>query len=223
MKPFEKWKTEEVKRTFGLHENPTLPALQAWLGAGRQAEESEKVQVLALQKLLKQYVNYWNEEDLKIFFIIPFLQVVNFYELGKYRPFSEVTFGAEIEDVTHQTQDLRGRVEFLVATGEQDPQTPFFFINEYKPHLKTQNDPQGQLLIAMLAAQAKNNGLNLPIYGLYTIGRNWYFVVLVGKEFGVSEQYDAANAHMIWDIFSAIKQVKTYINENYDKLMASGN
>ncbi len=221
MKPFEKWKNEEVKRTFGLREIDNLPALTAWLGADNQASEVEKIQVEALQGILKKYVNYWSEEDLKVFFIIPFLQIVNFAEYGKYRPFLEATFGADIEDTNHALQHIRGRVEFVVATGEQDPQTPFFFINEYKPHLKTQNDPQGQLLIAMLASQAKNKPFEMPIYGLYTIGRNWYFVALAGKEFSVSKQYDATDEHMVWDIFSAIKQVKAYINENYEKIMAS--
>jgi hypothetical protein len=220
MKPFEKWKTEEVKRTFGVRETPNLPALQEWLGAGRQATEAEKTQVLALLEPLTRYVDYWSEEDLKVFFIIPLLQIVNFAEYGKYRPFLEATFGADIEDANQEDLYVRGRVEFVVATGEQDPQTPFFFINEYKPQLKTQNDPKGQLLIAMLASQAKNKPFDIPIYGLYTIGRNWYFVVLVGKEFSVSKQYDATDEHMIWDIFSAIKQVKTYINENYEKIIA---
>ena len=121
MKPFEKWKNEEVKRTFGLREIDNLPTLTAWLGAGKQASEVEKTQVEALQAILKKYVNYWSEEELKVFFIIPFLQIVNFAEYGKYRPFLEATFGANIEDANHELQYIRGRVEFVVATGEQDP------------------------------------------------------------------------------------------------------
>jgi hypothetical protein len=218
MKSFEKWKTQEVKRTFGLKEAEKLPELEDWLGAKHEISEEERKQVLALQNLLKKFVNYWNEEDIKVFFIIPLLQIVNFYVDNKYRPFTESTFSVELLDVHNNIQELRGRVEFLVATGEQIPEKPFFFVNEYKPHLGTQNDPQGQLLVTMLASQALNHPVEIPVYGLYTIGRNWYFMALAGNHFSQSKQYDTTDDHLIWDVFSAIKQVKIYIEENYQKV-----
>jgi len=221
MKPFEKWKTQEVKKVFGLQEIDKLPKLEEWFAANNQFSAEEKVKVLELQKLLKKFANYWNEEDIKVFFIIPLLQIVNFYEDNKYRPFTENTFSAEVLDVNNELQELRGRVEFLVATGEQIPEKPFFFVNEYKPQLGTQNDPQGQLLITMLASQAINQPVKIPVYGLYTIGRNWYFMVLANKNFAVSKQYDTTDDTMIWEVFSAIKQVKIYIEENYQKIMGN--
>jgi hypothetical protein len=47
-------------------------------------------------------------------------------------------------------------IEFLVASGTQSPKEPFFFIHEYKKQLDTSNDPLGQLLAAMVAAQKLN-------------------------------------------------------------------
>jgi hypothetical protein len=31
----------------------------------------------------------------------------------------------------------------------------------------------------------------LPLYGCYVVGRNWFFLVLNGKEYDVSLAYDA--------------------------------
>ena len=211
--------TQEVKQTFGLEEVEKLPKLEEWLSAKHEVSEEEKKQVQLLQKRLKKFVDYWKEEELKVYFIVPLVDIVNFYEDDKYRPFMETTFSATVPDTQNNIQELRGRAELLVATGEQIPQRPFFFIHEYKPQLKSQNDPKGQLLITMLASQKINEPHKIPVYGLYTIGRNWYFMVLVGKKFAVSAQYDTSHDQMIWQVFSAIKQVKLYIEENYQKVL----
>ncbi|TAE03734.1 MAG: hypothetical protein EAZ97_01070 [Bacteroidetes bacterium] len=58
----------------------------------------------------------------------------------------------------------------MIATGSQIPKKPFFFLNEYKPQFGATNDPKEQLMIAMLAAQGKNNDRKV-IYGLYIMGR----------------------------------------------------
>ncbi|MDX2303898.1 MAG: hypothetical protein NW226_13915 [Microscillaceae bacterium] len=218
MKSFENWKYEEVELTFGIKQNENLPLMIEWLQSEEKITEEEEKIILRLQKRLKRFANAWNEEDLKVFFVIPLIDVVDFYEEGKFRAFTEATIGAELKDIHNQEINLRGRVELLVATGEQDPRTPFFFLNEYKPQLKSQKDPQGQLLIAMLTAQAKNEAYHIPIYGLYTIGRNWYFVVLERKEYAVSRQFDATEDD-IWQIVAILKKAKLYIEENYAKLI----
>ncbi len=71
----------------------------------------------------------------------------------------------------------------VVATGKQDPEIPFFFLNEYKAQAKGGFlDPTRTLLIAMLAAQTKNKAINFPIYGMYNIGQNFFFVLLEQKK-----------------------------------------
>ncbi|MDX2303891.1 MAG: hypothetical protein NW226_13880 [Microscillaceae bacterium] len=125
-----------------------------------------------------------------------------------------ITLGATVLDAQNNSCTLRGRVEMVVATGKQDPQTPFFFLNEYKPQLKSQSDPQGQLLIAMLTAQAKNNGLNLPIYGMYSIGQNWFFVLLENKEYSVSKQFDSTDPSELKQIINMLQYVKAHIEKN---------
>jgi len=214
MKAFEKWETEEVERTFGISFLQESESMHQWL-AYRQdllPKESERMEVL--RKKIQLFANFWNEEDLKVFFIIPIIEIVDFYAPNKYRAFMEATFQAELVDANNEPCVLRGRVEMVVATGKQRPQTPFFFLNEYKPQIKAQSDPQGQVLSAMLAAQAKNKALNLPIYGLYTIGQNWFFLLLKGKEYAVSRQFDSTDQDDLKQIINMLQFVKQRIEEN---------
>ncbi|NJL14700.1 MAG: hypothetical protein HC913_17970 [Microscillaceae bacterium] len=121
-----------------------------------------------LQGRLHKFADYWNEADLKAFFILPIINLIDFYIDKKFRAFLEATIEAELRNVNNEMIKMRGRVAFLVTTGEQKPRNPFFYANEYKPQLKSQSDPKGQLLIARLTAQAKNKAYSLTIYGLYT-------------------------------------------------------
>lgn len=214
MKPFEKWKTEEVERTFGIQYKKTMPLMNDWLAfeqelTAKQSEISEE-----LRLFLSDFADFWNEEDMKVFFIVPIIQLVNFYSPEKYRTFMETTFQAELKDAQDNSCILRGRVEMVVATGKQDPQTPFFFLNEYKAQIKIVSDPKGQLLAAMLAAQAKNNGLYLPIYGLYNIGQLWFFLTLQGKEYTTSKAFDATDKLALKKIINLLQYVKNHIEKN---------
>ncbi|TAE05331.1 MAG: hypothetical protein EAZ95_19920 [Bacteroidetes bacterium] len=214
MKPFEKWKTEEVERTFGIAQKDSCPLMETWLAYQTPLTPAELARAEDLRKRHKDFVDFWAEEDIKVFFLMPIIDIVYFYELNKYRTFMEATVEANLTDVRNETQKVRGRVEMLVATGKQDPQTPFFFLNEYKPQIKAQADPKGQLLIAMLAAQTLNNGKNLPIYGLYTIGQNWYFVLLEGKYYYISKQFDATEMEDLTIVLYMLKFVKAHIEQN---------
>jgi hypothetical protein len=214
MKPFEKWETEEVERTFGITQVDTFALMDTWLAY--QTTFTPQTQEIAekLRIRHKKMADFWSEEDIKVFFIMPIIELVEFYEPNVYRTFMEASLQADLVDVHNNPCTLRGRVEMVVATGKQRPQTPFFFLNEYKPQIKAQADPKGQLLIAMLAAQAKNNGLNLPIYGLYTIGQFWFFVVLAGKEYSISKAFDGTDALEVAQILCMLQFVKEHIERN---------
>jgi len=214
MKPFEKWETEEVERTFGIDIVKNMPLMQNWLQFSQPLTPKEEEKAEELRLFIEEFASLWNEEDMKVFFIIPIVQIVNFYSPDRYRTFMEPTFKADLVDVQNNPCTLRGRVEMVVATGKQRPQTPFFFLNEYKAQRKVVTDPQGQLLIAMLAAQAKNNGKNMPIYGMYNIGQNWFFVVLAGKEYAVSKQFDATDSADLKRIINMLQYVKAHIERN---------
>ena len=148
--------------------------------------------------------NVISKDELKLQFIGPFLWFVN-YITDKYKPFTQRSLSIKTDSV-----ESSGLVDFMIATGKSRPKEPFFFLHEYKQqHPSKKNDPLGQLLIAMVAAQEKN-GNNHPIYGVIVEGRYWYFVVLHNKEYVVSPSYDATKEE-IFQIYAILCKVKDYI------------
>ena len=214
MKSFESWETEDLKLTFGLRQLKNHPTLAAWLAADESISNEELLVLEKWQARLEKQVNYWNEEEVKIFFILKVIELIDFYNEGHYMTFSERTLGSKLQNIDNQDVPMRGRIEFLVATGEQKPRQPFFFIHEYKPLLKaSSNDPLGQLLAAMLTVQDINKNKKV-LYGLYILGQYWYFVILDGKDFSVSLSLDAAKPNDLLQIVRILKRCKGYIEKD---------
>lgn len=211
MKPFERWKYEEIELTFGTERVKTLPSLTNWLEANESADDFEtKILNIYYDQLVRK-VEAWNEDELKFFFLAHIITLVDFSKPKVYSSFSQRTIATTKKDINQKEVDLRGRIEFFVAMGEQIPRQPFFFLHEYKPLNKTTpSDPLGQLLIAMLAAQTLNH-IEHPLYGAYVRGSSWQFVVLEGNQYAVSEPYDAIRHIDLFKIFSILKRCKGYI------------
>jgi hypothetical protein len=216
MKPFERWKYEEIELTFGTERVKNLTILDNWLEANESADDFEKRTLLMYHDQLVRKVDAWNEDELKFFFISHIITLVDFSKPKVYSSFSQRTLATVRKDIHNNDVDLRGRVEFFVALGEQIPRQPFFFIHEYKPLNKTTpSDPLGQLLIAMIATQTLNT-VERPLYGVYIIGKFWQFVVLEGNKYAVSNSYDALIEDELFKIFSILKRCKTYIEAYID-------
>jgi hypothetical protein len=63
----------------------------------------------------------------------------------------------------------------------------------------------------MLAAQAINQD-DQPVYGVYVIGRLWYFVALLGREYAISLPYDSTKDEL-WEIMRLMKGLNILIAE----------
>lgn len=116
----------------------------------------------------------------------------------------------------------------MLAKGRQKPIKPYFFIHEYKaPYSPKGNievsplwgdergagdaDPKGQLLAELLTAQT-NNENQFPMYGCYVVGRNWFFVVLEGNQYAVSDAF-VSSQEDIYQIIAILKKMKEYIKD----------
>ncbi len=208
-KPFKFWKTQEVEDVFGISPTENKTRLNNWLSAKRKITEEEKKRLLELQKHLLSKVEFWNEAAIKFFFIGPMVSLLQ-YDNIRYNAFLEQNLSVAVnEKIT-----ISGNVDFMLATGKQIPKVPFFALHEYKPEPTASNDPQGQLLVAMLAAQKRNKakGIDIPLYGVYVIGRLWFFLVLEGKHYCKSLAYDATQEDLM-DIYCILKKVKDYVDE----------
>jgi len=202
---FENWETQDLEITFELEQLWEQKTLQNWLEATAKFSDIEKISIEKVRKRILRFVDFWNEDELKMQAISRILDIVD-YDSDKYTTFSQRTLKAVINDI-----ELSGRVDFMIAKGRQKPIKPYFFIHEYKQERKGSADPKGQLLAELLAAQA-NNESKFPMYGCYVIGRNWFFVVLEGKQYAVSDAF-VSSQQDIYQIIAILKKMQDYIKE----------
>ncbi len=159
----------------------------------------------------KSLIKSYNEEDLKVKFIIPLLNKVDFlsYE-NEFRDFYELTFKYETDRFI-----FNGTTDFVVSKGLFESQKPYFFIQEFK---KAQTDgyPEPQLLAELISAVELNN--ETSIRGAYIVGSIWNFVILekLGKgkyQYFVSENYDSSKIGDLKGIYKNLVFVKEEIIE----------
>ena len=205
MRSFDTWTYEQVEDAFGISPVETSPQFTDWLNAiDSGPNKSEKASLDDYRKLLLKEVKNWNEDELKLFFIGPVLVLVNF-NTEHFKPFTQRTLTIEQGSVS-----ASGKVDFMLAKGKMIPKIPYFCLHEYKQESRRENDPLGQLLIGMVATQAKNED-ELPIYGCYVSGRNWFFVLLEGNQYCLSNAYNASDED-IYTIFAILKKCKALID-----------
>lgn len=78
-------------------------------------------------------------------------------------------------------------------------------------------DPAGQVLAAMLAGQAVNNGA-FPIYGCYVVGRDWYFMALDRLDYATTKGHNALDTDELFDIFRILRALKQLVAERVSTL-----
>jgi len=208
---FRDWTLDKIDDTFGTTQVDELPILNELLSFEYQVDDFE---TRYLSMLSKDYLNLggdnWNEVELENKIISPII-VFSGIQNKKFSYFLERDLAITIDNF-----DLSGRVDGMIATGFRSPKMPYFCLNEYKRQTDPDGDPQGQALIAMLVAQKLNKNGNRnadsPIYGSYIIGRNWYFMALVGKEYAISKDYSCVDDEM-FDIFRILKSLRVQIEK----------
>lgn len=162
-----------------------------------------------LQYLLNKHRPYfysYSEEELKAKFITPILNKVDFmigdikdwYE----RPLKTVLNGYEIG----------GYTDYMVAKGEDEPELPYFFLQEYKPSVAN-IPPENQLLAELVVAAHINNTNEMK--GGTVQGQYWKFMILERTEtqwlYYTSQSFDAANFNDLCAIYNCLRFIKSSI------------
>jgi hypothetical protein len=157
---------------------------------------------LQLQKSLIRSGRAWNEVELENKFISPVILTAGIEDeqIGYFleRPLSGI-----VEDY-----ELSGIVDGMIATGIRNPHIPVF-VCIVMSNIENQGTPDAQVLAAMLVARELNQN-KLPIYGLFVVGLDWYFIVLTANEYCISRTYHADNEE-IFAIFKMMKSLKQII------------
>ena len=189
-------KTFNLTRVFG-----SFPLLDDWLIVTNDltSKDIEELEYRRWQLLKK--VSSWNEETLKMKFIAFILDMVR-YDSDEI----EGTFDAELKGVVEGTK-LSVIADYALSRVTFDLiEQPYFYFHEYKPRKKAK-DPIAQLLLAMLIAQTKNVEQR-PLYGCAVIGENWYFIILDGKKYSVSNAYVSTNSDDLQTILLVLRKFK---------------
>jgi hypothetical protein len=202
-KSFDDWTAQEVRDTFGIKLLPATPLLKEWLAATHAPTPSQVVFLEGKRALLEQFYGSWNEDELKFRFIAQVVELAELIGEG-YNTFTQRKLAAKVQGVS-----LFGRPELMVASGREEPKKPYFFIHEYKPS-KRADEPLGQVLAAMVAAQS-HNADGLPLFGCIVIGPIWQFLILQEHTYTISRLYDATQTVDLHHIYSALRQAKVYI------------
>lgn len=187
-----------------LHKQYNNTTLDTWLASDAEIFPYEVQSVQILRSALADNSEHWNEQSLSLHYIGPMFSFAQFTMPYRFNLFAHSNLEAVVNDIK-----LFGRVDEMVATGFREPKIPYFAFNEYKRQTDPNGDPAGQCLAAMLAGQALNDKKE-TVYGCYVIGATWYFMVLEGKHYAMSNSFDGRDideALQILRILKAFKEV----------------
>lgn len=213
MSTFKSWTREKLKDRFGLKRIYDHPNLIEWLDSDIEINAFELQNLEFWRKKMLRYIDYWNEEEVKLKFIGNMLTLVD-YETDEISCFAERYIGGVVDG-----EELNGIPDLIVATGKQEVKAPFFFLHEYKKELDNDTpDPAAQCLSAMLLAYELN--LNVPkmaqkpVFGTYIIGRNWFFMVLNSdRTYCISDVFVATHQDDLIKIYKMMKVNSKKIKE----------
>ncbi len=175
-----------------------------WFDFKFEINKSDEEFLVKLIDASKYNIADYIEYQLLAHFISPFLNKVYFY--GKnYREW----FQTEISEIVNGKK-LSGKPDFMVASGDFEPEKPFFFIQEFKKQ-KTNSDPLRQLLAQMTVAMEINK--TTIMRGAYNIGKLWNFVIIEKTENGKykyyeSESFDSLKINDLKQIYIKLQAVK---------------
>ena len=187
-------------------ENSCAP-LDEWLAAKGEFTPMQATLLEDVHHRSIDYINGWNEEELKMKLISPLFYIADIEERGKIATFFERPMKAIIKNYK-----ISVVCDCLVATpkGLTTPKFPYFFLQEFKKEKGDSQDPEAQMLAAMLIAQHANND-GKTLYGSWLVGSNWKFTTLTDKLYCSSRWYDATNKVELEHIVFIIRQLKSII------------
>lgn len=193
-------------RALGLEQNYEIPVLlKDWLSVAGHLVETDKVLLEKSCAHLVENANSWNEEELKMHFISIIVFLANIQK--PLRVYFDREISATIEGIL-----IKSEADMLVSKGIGELiEAPYFFLHEYKREKKYIGDPIGQMLGGMLISQAKN-GDGKPVHGCYVQGRFWFFSLLIGKQYVISQPLNSAEFAQAQQIVFMLR----YLNQLID-------
>ena len=176
-----------------------------WFNFKFEINKFDEEYLIKLIEANRYNIDNYSEYQSLAHFISPFLYKVYFYS-ETYREW----FQPEISGVLNGHK-ISGNLDFMVASGTEEPETPYFFIQEFKKSVPIPKHPKGQLLAQMAVAIELNKTKQMR--GAYNIGKWWTFVILEkiaeGKyQYYESKSFDCLDLEHLKQIYINLQVIK---------------
>jgi hypothetical protein len=207
------WQQIELLETFGLTRinSYQTPLMKEWLDVQPpELNVHEQYFFDYLYELALENMDSWSEEDLKVKFISHVLLLGHIKDDATNRVigFFDKMISATVGNIL-----LRVKSDYMFARGRMNIcDTPYFHFQEYKPYLNPTGESMAQLLEAFLIAQVKNKN-GKPLYGVEIVGKHWTFVTMEGKEYCISNTYEATKKNDLLSIIAILRKFRAILYE----------
>jgi len=206
---YSKIRDTELKKLFEIKQKLDDHVFDEWFLNQIEIDNSVEVFLTDLIAENKSLIERYNEEDLKVYYIIPLLNKINFLLKDKeIRGFYELPMSYTTDKFI-----LNGTVDFVVSEGLFESQKPYFFIQEFKRN-EDYGNPRPQLLAELISAVELNDWKFIK--GAYITGGNWHFVILENLErhkyqYFISQNFDSTKIEDLKSIYKNLLFVKNEI------------
>ncbi|MCU0391948.1 MAG: hypothetical protein MUE81_12585 [Thermoflexibacter sp.] len=183
------------------------PLLNQWTSRKYELEQAQKDLIVNLSNTYDYEGDAWNEEELKVRFLAHIILIANMEIPNKVKTFLERNISANYEDYMISVD-----VDLMLASvkGLNTPKTPYFFLQELKKDKKSSNDPEAQMIAAMIVAQILNSQQQ-PIFGGYVVGRFWFFAIIEGKNYSLSHAFDITKTEDLEQVIFCLRAIKEMV------------
>jgi hypothetical protein len=206
---FSKIKDHELRQLVNIKQKFSTDIFDNWFNNQIIIKDND---IQFLTELLNKEFNFiriYQEEDLKVKFIAPILNKIDFRDINKeIRDFYE-------QKITYQTENfiLTGITDFLISKGLEYSEKPYFFIQEFKKG-KESGYPEPQLLAELIAGVELNNFQTMK--GAYIVGAIWNFVILEKLaenkyRYFISINFDSTKIEELKEIYKNLLFIKDEI------------
>jgi hypothetical protein len=206
------WQEGELIKTFRLKKIKEQPSLliQEWLDVPEPILNIPEQYIFdhVLKKAIKN-IEGWSEEDLKMKFISPILDLGYMTQDDKAISYFDKTISGVVEGIK-----LTVKSDFMLAEGIMNIHgEPYFHFQEYKPNKNPKGDSMAQLIEAFLIGQTKNTR-PIPLYGVEIVGAIWRFLIMDGKEYCVSKAFECTQKDDLLKIIAVLRKFRDILERH---------
>lgn len=204
--PFSGISFKKLSTIINIQEKDDEGIFKKWVSFPYEVNKDETEFLSELIKRNKQSLRYYSEEELKAKFIFPLAYKIDF-DLPGITSWYERKLDKTINDTR-----LSGHIDCMIAGGIQEPDKPYWFIQEFKQSTPSKH-PLNQLLAEMFVAMTINESNTMR--GAFIIGENWKFVILkkIGTDYHyyISRQFNCLNIHDLKQIYINLQAIKNLV------------